>query len=320
MLKIDGHTGESIWSMISLDETHLAVGYGSNNGQLGKVIRLLNSNTGDLVRRLVGHTADVYTLEKLPDQKQLMASGSLDTTIKIWNWQSGDVIQNLTFHTGTVTGLILLASGLMASCSFDRSIKIWNSSSGIVMKTLVSNSGQWNMILIKDGLLASSSLDDEDIHIWNLKQEKITLRILSGRKCVSIIALAKINDTHIASGSRNDSHIKLWNVNLGSVVKSLLGHNSRVNSLVLLSNGHLASASSDKSIRIWNLKCAERGEDLVLTLFHPQSLKYPIIYLSRLLNGNLASGDQRGAICLWNFEQNSTNYSSITTSKNNEHL
>jgi WD40 repeat protein len=197
MLKIEGHSGEEVRSMISLDETHFAAGYGSEIGQLGKVIRLLNSNTGDLVRRLVGHTGDVYAMEKLPDQKQLMASGSYDKTIKIWNWTSGYLIQNLTFHTGTVTVLISLATdGLIASCSYDRSIKVWNSSSGIVMKTLATIYMPSNMILIKDWLLASSSLDDEGIYIWNLKLEKIRPRILSGRKGGHITALANINDTH----------------------------------------------------------------------------------------------------------------------------
>jgi hypothetical protein len=40
MLKIEGHTGEAVWSMISLDETHLAVSYVSKNKQLGN--ELLN--------------------------------------------------------------------------------------------------------------------------------------------------------------------------------------------------------------------------------------------------------------------------------------
>jgi WD40 repeat protein len=83
-----------------------------------------------------------------------------------------------------------------------------------------------------------------------------------------------------------------------------------VRSLVLLSNGHLASASDDKSIRIWNLKSAERGENLVKTIFQQESRILFFTSLSLLLNGNLASGDWSGSIGIWNFEQNSTNYSS----------
>jgi len=58
----------------------------------------------------------------------------------------------------------------------------------------------------------------------------------------------------IASGS-GDSTLKIWNVltnnsNL-SLINSLNDHSDIIQSVVLLPDGSLASASEDKTIRIW---------------------------------------------------------------------
>lgn len=48
--------------------------------------------------------------------------------------------------------------------------------------------------------------------------------------------------------------INIWN---RSSIKSLIGHTNNVLSLIKLTNGHIASSSSDQTIRIWDLESME---------------------------------------------------------------
>jgi WD40 repeat protein len=107
----------------------------------------------------------------------------------------------------------------------------------------------------------------------------------------------------IASGAR-DWKIKLWSVVSEKEMKTFSGHSDWVMSLVLLSNGHLTSASSDRTIRLWNL---DKEPSLVKTLFAHSDTVFCLV----LLNDEqmMASGSRDGGIKIWHFERNSTDYS-----------
>lgn len=57
----------------------------------------------------------------------------------------------------------------------------------------------------------------------------------------------------LASGLGTNNHILVWYLNNQTVKCDLSGHSNNVNSLELLSNGYLASASADNWIKIWNI-------------------------------------------------------------------
>jgi len=56
----------------------------------------------------------------------------------------------------------------------------------------------------------------------------------------------------IVSGS-NDHSIKFWNPNEEyKCIKTVLGHNSYVNMVILLNNRWIASGSEDQKIKLWD--------------------------------------------------------------------
>ncbi len=76
------------------------------------------------------------------------------------------------------------------------------------------------------------------------------------------------------------------------IIASLQGHTNQVVSIVLLKNGYLASASEDKTIKIWNLK----NYSLVRTLVGHSAGVWSLCVLS---NDLLASGSNDKTIKIW---------------------
>jgi WD40 repeat protein len=76
------------------------------------------------------------------------------------------------------------------------------------------------------------------------------------------------------------------------------GHESCVYSLVLLNNGHLASGSADKTIKIWDILCGT----VKRTLNGHTDIVYKLVLLA---NGDLVSGSHDNTIKIWNIEEGS---------------
>jgi len=80
---------------------------------------------------------------------------------------------------------------------------------------------------------------------------------------------------------------------LNPLVRNLTGHTDQVNALVLLSDGSLASGSSDNTVRIWN-PCS--GTLLRTLIGHTKG----VTALALLSDGSLASASSDGTVRVWN--------------------
>jgi WD40 repeat protein len=108
-----------------------------------------------------------------------------------------------------------------------------------------------SIIELKNGNLATSN-KDSIIRIWSL-ETKLQIRELTGHSD-EVRALIQLKNGHLASGSC-DAGIKIWNDTNGVLIKSLEGHENCVNDLISSNNEtRLFSCSSDKTVKIWNLK------------------------------------------------------------------
>jgi WD40 repeat protein len=306
MNKLQGITQEKPFKIASLDEVHLAAGYWSEGSRLGKHVRIFNWKTGGEYGKLIGHTRDVLALAKLDDG--YLASGSFDTSLKIWQWKTGILVQNLTGHTNKICDLLSIFNFTkIVSCAADTTIKVWNRSSGHVINTLTGRHiTEWakTVILLENGLLASCSGDIGTIVIWNLAKGIQIHRFLghSGGPVQSLINL--INKSQIASCGR-DWKIKIWTTENYKEVKTITGHSDWVNALVYLPNGKLASASHDKTMRIWDLGNSTE-KPLIKTIFvHTDDVTCLVL----LEDGNVASGSTDESIKIWHFDKNSSNFS-----------
>lgn len=202
----------------------------------------------------------------------------------------------LTGHTEPVSCLAVLANGNLASGSYDQTIKIWNATDYSLIRTLTGHSDiVRSLALLRNGNLASCS-SDNTIKIWNTNEgsqiKTIQTEFISG-----IYSLAVLQDDALAiGGGLFDSTIKILNASSGSLIRTLGGHTLIVESLAVLKNGYLVSASSSSDgIKVWN---AIEGS-LIKTF---NSGARPLLALD---NGYLASGSSDNTIKIWNTDDGS---------------
>ncbi|KAJ0666778.1 putative transcription factor WD40-like family [Helianthus annuus] len=112
--------------------------------------------------------------------------------------------------------------------------------------------------LSRDNKYLLVSLVNEELHLWSIENHIQLVTKYKGHKRSRFIVRAcfgGLEQAFIASGSEN-SQVYIWHRGSGELIETLEGHSGAVNctSWNPVNPHMLASASDDRSIRIWGLK------------------------------------------------------------------
>jgi len=126
----DADTGETL-QRFPLKACGYAVAYRPDDRKLaiaeGSDILILDAATGAILKRLEGHSGQVYALAWHPDGTCL-ASGGRDRVIRIWEPDTGARLIDLRGHTDYVRDLDWSPDGkTLASASGDNTVRLWRS-------------------------------------------------------------------------------------------------------------------------------------------------------------------------------------------------
>ncbi|KST64929.1 serine/threonine-protein kinase [Mastigocoleus testarum] len=175
--------------------------------------------------------------------------------------------------SGGLNSILSVAIGpdsrIVASNS-NQTIKLWDTQTGREITTLKGHKSRVNAIVINPvrvstpqgfGKIIASSSEDKTIKIWNLETGS-KIRTITGHSD-SVHALAISPDGKILASGSNDKTVRLWNLETGKEIRTITGHSSWVRSVAIsqFSIGSendndiniLASGSTDKTIKVWNL-------------------------------------------------------------------
>ncbi|NES94692.1 MAG: hypothetical protein F6K32_05585 [Desertifilum sp. SIO1I2] len=158
--RLEGHQGD-VTSLAPCFETLVS---GGKDGE----IRLWNYQTGERIRKLLGHQAAVRSLLVTANQQHLISADE-DGNIYIWNLQSGQMTRSLPGHrTGVHSLSFAKDEQILMSSSTDGTIVVWDWQNALSLHTFSSESKPcYASAISPDGHFIIQGLRDE-LLIWGI--------------------------------------------------------------------------------------------------------------------------------------------------------
>lgn len=174
----------------------------------------------------------------------------------VYEWQSESYILKQQGHFDAMNGLCYSPDGSrIVTASDDGKIKIWDVISGFCLMTFTEHTGAVTEVKFakKGQVLFSSSLDGT-VRAWDLIRFR-NFRTFTATERIQFNSLAvDPSGEVVVAGSQDTFEIYVWSVQTAQLLDSLTGHEGPVSCLAFgEENSVLASASWDKTIRIWNI-------------------------------------------------------------------
>jgi len=178
-------------------------------------------------------------------------TGSRDDRLKEWNTTSYQSLRTVNVYS-EVYALTKTRNGERVLCGLlDGSIEVRNTD-GLGLIFVVNTHAREVVFCIReleDGSFVSTSCD-KTMKRWNDKGE--VLQVFSGHVNSVLTATQMTSDTIVSSGDRT---LKLWKLSTGECLSTIKAHVESIPGLFKLSKDKIVSASTDKTIRVWDVRC-----------------------------------------------------------------
>ena len=249
---------DKIWA-VALSPNGKTIATANQNGQVK-----LWTITGKLIQTIPAHNQKIWSMSFSPDGRTF-ATASADKTIKLWTL-GGKLIKTLQSHSDEVLSINFSPDGTMASASKDKTVKLWNIA-GQLLYTLEGHTDEvLDVRFSPDGkLLASASVDDT-VKVWNIASDVYDgLRLRTQEKKPGVAEQGDEFRQAGGAGEAGGEFYQLLNhpliqqrqkpLPVSSSLETLSGHGGKASEVSFSPDGKtLATASGDRTIKLWHLK------------------------------------------------------------------
>eukprot|EP00461_Guttulinopsis_vulgaris_P002025 UN02026 len=263
-------------------------------------VRIWDPNTGKpICKTMKGHTKPITALTWEPMLTAgvnpiRVASASKDNTIRVWDVLRGSCLFSFTGHTQPIRALKWGGVGLIYSGSQDRSVRAWSVADKKLFRLMDGHAHWVNTLTTNTEYALRQGCYDHTGKNPNLTDDE---KMAKCKEHYTKIITNTNNQEYLVSGS-DDFTLYLWKPQeTGKPITRMTGHQQPVNFIQYSPDGNLiASASFDKSVRIWN---GLNGKFLMVFRAHVQSV-YQVAWSadSRML----VSSSKDSTIKLWNLK------------------
>lgn len=271
--------------------------------------KIWNSNTGDLVHTLIGHTQPVLYADFNKNNDRVITA-SKDSLAILWDIQTGLEIRRFAGHTNQVRSARFSADGkYIITASFDKTVKIWDVSNGDIVKDInPSNQIVWFATFDPTGNYFATADNSGIVRMWDFDTEEVhkefDIRFDSDYGNAIYTDFSPTGDKLVAV-SLNEKKASLWDVATADTIFCVTHNddslsNVTINSASFLYHptlGQLLLTAGVDNARIWS---AENGELLSSPLSEHTNSVQTVVFnfdASRVLT---ASWDSTAKI--WNVD------------------
>lgn len=225
----------------------------------------------------------------------------------VWEWQSESYVLKQQGHYFDMNTVSFSPDGQnVATGGDDGKVKVWNTRSGFCFVTFTEHTSAVSTVeFAKQGQVLFTASLDGTVRAFDLVRYR-NFRTFTSPSPVQFSSLAvDPSGEVVAAGSVDSFEVFMWSVQTGKLLDILTGHEGPISALAFSSTGNqLASASWDKSVRIWNVFGRSRavepfqlGSEVLAIAFRPDGRELVATSLDgQIFFWDVAEGKQTNVI------------------------
>ncbi|HLC15964.1 MAG TPA: WD40 repeat domain-containing protein, partial [Thermodesulfovibrionia bacterium] len=248
----EGDEGKIYATALSPDNNWLAVG--GSPPRWG--IRLLDFQTGQVVRLLKGHENVILSLAFSQDNR-LLISGSGDNTAYIWDAATGQSLHHLQGHSDNIYAVAFSPdSRLAATGSLDHTLKLWQVSDGKLIATMEGHADDVvSAVFTPDGKYILSGSCDKTIRLWDGKTGQFIKEMAKQETIVGSLSVSPDGKSVLTGSSYDYGHPinNIFAIPSGQRISHFDKHDNIVLSTAISPDGKTA-ATGGGIIWLWDIQ------------------------------------------------------------------